>query len=203
MTDQEKEPLLSVADISEAKGRVCRYRIYFKGTPLLDFVADKNGVIAEDIGNGIRSIGAYGWVYNGQIKIDGTKPFLYLRFIKADSRGTTYAVEFMGAEIYNITATRKGFARGGHSHPYNVDFIMVAGSGVWGIRRGGRWVTVEQSAGTEHVKVNANEPHYIVAKEDMVTTEFPEGNMMYADVKDEESRRIVDSINESRERQGS
>lgn len=175
------------------------WRVFFKKVPVFMLrVDDRKGIIPGAITVDEKNLRLYNWPYKGQIEADfANKPPLSIRLVNQDMRGTIYAVEFAGAEVFSLIGTNAGYARGGHYHPYDVNFCMPIGSGTLRIKQNGNWISVEQRSGIE-VAVKINEIHYVIAETDMMLTEIPANAEIFRSTNDQASRKMVDDINNSK-----
>ncbi len=175
----------------------CMCMVMFKGAPVFELNASKEGIIASPVARDLdeRSMAGYNWTYTGQVDVDFDKrALLSVDNVNEDPRGIICTVKFAGAEVYNIVGTHEGYARGGHSHPYAVNFSMPVGSGTWHILREGTWLEINQRPGSL-LRIEEGEIHYVVAKSDMLLTESAVDCEKFQATNDPDCRTVVDDIN--------
>ena len=184
--------VLGVKPVNQKK---TAWEFTFKGSRIFELNASEKGITASAISVPQQNVIGYNWAYIGQIEVDKTKPPLEIVKKQTDSRGTIYIAEYFGKEVYNTVSTNQGYARGGHSHTYDVSFDMPIGSGLWRIFREGKWISEPQKAGQE-VSVKSGEAHYIVTLEDTVFKERPINWNGGFNSTNHESRDFVDRLND-------
>lgn len=175
------------------------YNILFKENTLFSLRVNGDEIVPVAYKVLEKSIEGYRWTYKGQIQKDLSAPPLAIDQVNSDSRGSIFAVKYMGAEIFSLIATKEGYARGGHSHPYSVNFSMPVGSGTWNILKGENWTQLYQMAGNSPITIGAGEVHYIVAKTDTLITESGANGEKFSSLNHQPTRDIVDSINKAKD----
>lgn len=197
---KEGVALFKAEKISESLNHTT-YKISLNEKELFNLMGTNRGITAEPILATPENLKGYNFTYIiGKIKPDFEAPLLEVKTINSDQRGSISVVLFKGVEIYNMLATNRGYARGGHNHNNPVKFVDVYSEApiVWYIEKSpGKWETIIQREGGT-VEVAGGQNHYVVALGASLKSELPKegpkGEPFQA-TNDSVSRAIVDRIN--------
>ncbi|MDE1845961.1 MAG: hypothetical protein KGH53_01615 [Candidatus Micrarchaeota archaeon] len=188
----------------EADGK--QAQINFLGKELFKLTADRiKGIRAEAQGVPERNVACYNYDYHiGALKeIDDTAPLLKIITVSNDSRGSIHPVLFKGKEIYNLNATNPFFMRGAHSHPYDIEFHIIYGRGIWIIfREGEAKASIEEQKAGERKLIRKGELHSFIATEPTLLTEMPAIGITGEEFKaenDHHARELMNQFNSKQE----
>jgi quercetin dioxygenase-like cupin family protein len=110
--------------------------------------------------------------------------------LSGDVRGAIYELKAKDRLRVKFLTLLKGFARGGHSHPYPETFFMISGEVEFHLG------TVEKEEKLTHysgeiVHIPSGVPHYVIAISDSVFAELALWDRQYAAENYEPFRSIV------------
>lgn len=113
-----------------------------------------------------------------------------IKKLSEDVRGTIYELKTKERLRTKFLTLHRGFARGGHSHPYPEVFFMISGEAEFHL---GTVQTEEKSThhGGEIIRIPMGVPHYVVAILNSVFVELTPCDIEYAAEDYEPFRSIV------------
>jgi quercetin dioxygenase-like cupin family protein len=123
-------------------------------------------------------------------RIDLKDELFSINKLSEDSRGAIYELKTKNGLKAKFLTLRKGFARGGHSHPYQEEFFMISGEVEFHLGT----VEKERKAthyGGEIVRIPKRVPHYVIAVSDSVFAELAPRDRKYEAENYEPFRSIV------------
>ncbi|MCX6822068.1 MAG: cupin domain-containing protein [Candidatus Aenigmarchaeota archaeon] len=112
---------------------------------------------------------------------------LMMNKVNEDDRGAIYSIPLDADEDLAVLVTKKGYARGGHSHPNTLEFFVVVKGMVNYIVDDKETVYVEGNSG----HILGNKPHILLSLEDSILIHWGAKKT----VTDKKYREIVDKIN--------
>jgi quercetin dioxygenase-like cupin family protein len=113
--------------------------------------------------------------------------------LSQDIRGEIYELKTKDGLKVKFLTLHKGFARGGHSHPYQEEFFIISGEAEFHVGTVEAHEKATHHAG-ETVRIPIGVPHYVVATSDLVFAELAPLDREYVAENYEPFRSIVTKL---------